>query len=73
MSLDVSLSAEACEDSSVNNVESILDMGLSFVFVAVSGPKMPGCMSRSGLNHRYWLLFAFDGRFFSGFGSMVAC
>ena len=54
MSPGVSLSVEACEDSSVNNVESILDMGLSFVFVTVSGPKILGCMSRRGLNHRYW-------------------
>ena len=72
MSLGIPLLAEACGNSSANNVESILDMGLSFVFVAVSGPKMPGCMSCSGLNHRYWLLFAFGGWFFSGFGSMVA-
>ena len=54
MSLGIPLLAEACGNSSANNVESILDMGLSFVFVTVSGPKILGCMSRRGLNHRYW-------------------
>ena len=72
MSLGIPLLAEARGNSSANNVESILDMGLSFVFVAVSGPKRLGCMSCSGLNHEYWLLFAFGGWFFSGFGSMIA-
>ena len=52
---------EVREVPSVNSVESILDIGSSSMFDAVSMPKMLGCMSRNGLSHRSSMFDAISG------------